>query len=219
MSARARGRPRHPDVLTPAEWSVLDMYRHGLARRTIARMRGTSEYAVRYHLRNAADKLGLRSTLELRHWSGSPATSPMKANALRARRFRAMETVLQLGELAQVSMLCRSAEKTEAWYREMLGLPHIFTFGPLVFFDMNGTRLYFRQVPDTEFRLSSTLYFAVDDINAATDLLKGRGVKFQGAPHMIYKDDATGVEEWFSFFEDPDANVLGLLARVSPTTS
>jgi DNA-binding CsgD family transcriptional regulator/catechol 2,3-dioxygenase-like lactoylglutathione lyase family enzyme len=216
MSIRARGRSRHPDVLTPSEWSVLDMYRHGLARRVIARMRGTSEYAVRYHLRNAADKLGLRSTRDLRHWQGSPASSPMKANALRARRFRSMESGLQLGDLAQVSMLCRSAEQTEAWYRDILRLPHIFTFGPLVFFDMNGTRLYFRQVPEAEFRLSSTLYFAVADINVTTDLLKDRGVKFQGAPHMIYKDDATAVEEWFSFFEDPDGNTLALLARVAP---
>jgi DNA-binding CsgD family transcriptional regulator/catechol 2,3-dioxygenase-like lactoylglutathione lyase family enzyme len=218
MSTRSRGRPRHPDVLTPAEWSVLDMYRHGLSRRAIAWRRGTSEYAVRYHLRNAADKLGLPSTRDLRHWAGSPATSPMKANALRARRFSAMESELRLGELAQVSMLCRSAEQTEAWYRATLRLPHLFTFGPLVFFDMSGTRLYFRQVPEAEFRPSSTLYFTVDDINVATDLLKGRGVKFQGAPHMIYKDDATGIEEWFSFFEDPDGNVLALLARVHPAS-
>lgn len=127
-----------------------------------------------------------------------------------------MKSGLQLGALAQISMLCRSAEKTEAWYRDILRVPHIFTFGPLVFFDMNGTRLYLRQVPEAEFRLSSTLYFAVDDMNVATDELKGRGVKFQGAPHMIYKDDATGVEEWFSFFEDPDGNLLALLARVTP---
>ena len=128
-----------------------------------------------------------------------------------------MESHLQLGELAQLSMLCCSAAQTEAWYRDVLRLPHIFTFGPLVFFDMRGTRLYFREVPESEFRRSSTLYFAVYDINVATEALKGRGVKFQGAPHMIYKEDATGLEEWFSFFEDPDGNTLALLARVSPT--
>lgn len=216
MNPRPRGRPRHPDVLTPTEWSVLDMYRHGMARRAIAWRRGTSEYAVRYHLRNAATKLGVGSTPDLRHWQGSPTTSPLQASALRARRYRPMNADLQLGHLAQVSMLCRSAAATEAWYRDVLRLPHIFTFGALVFFDMNGTRLYFREVSDTEFRASSTLYFAVDDITVATEELKGRGVKFQGAPHMIYKDDATGVEEWFSFFEDPDGNVLALLARVAP---
>lgn len=125
-----------------------------------------------------------------------------------------MSSEIQLGELAQVSMLCRSAAVTETWYRDVLGLPHNFTFGALLFFDMNGTRLFIREVPEKEFRASSTLYFAVDDINVATNLLKDRGVKFQGAPHMIYRDDATGVEEWFSFFEDPDGNVLALLARV-----
>ena len=127
-----------------------------------------------------------------------------------------MSSEVQLGELTQVSMLCRSAAATEAWYRDVLHLPHIFSFGPLVFFDMHGTRLFIREVPDKEFRASSILYFAVDDINVATDLLKDRGVKFQGAPHMIYKDDTTGVEEWFSFFEDPDGNTLALLAKVKP---
>jgi catechol 2,3-dioxygenase-like lactoylglutathione lyase family enzyme/DNA-binding CsgD family transcriptional regulator len=214
MSTRSRGRPRHPDVLTPTEWSVLNMYRHGMPRRAIAWRRGTSEYAVRYHLRNAASKLGLARTQDLRQWQGSPATSPVNASERRSRRFKAMSSEVRLGELAQVSMLCRSAAATEAWYRDVLGLPHVFTFGSLVFFDMHGTRLFLREVPEKEFRPSSILYFAVDDINVATDLLKGRGVKFQGAPHMIYKDDATGVEEWFSFFEDPDGNTLALLARV-----
>jgi catechol 2,3-dioxygenase-like lactoylglutathione lyase family enzyme len=193
------------------------MYRHGMARRAIAWRRGTSEYAVRFHLRNAAAKLGLSATRELRHWHGSPATSPMNAIERRSRRFKPMNSEIQLAQLAQVSMLCRTASATEAWYRDVLRLPHVFTFGPLVFFDLHGTRLYFREVPEKEFRPSSILYFTVEDINAATDLLKGRGVKFQGAPHMIYKDDATGVEEWFSFFEDPDGNTLALLAKVPPT--
>ncbi len=126
-----------------------------------------------------------------------------------------MDSNVTLGPLAQVSMLCRSASATEAWYRDVLRLPHIFTFGDLVFFDMAGTRLYFREVPDEEFRKSSTLYFSVDDIARAVSTLEARGIEFMGAPHMLYKDDATGVEEWFSFFEDPDGNTLALLARVA----
>lgn len=124
-----------------------------------------------------------------------------------------MDSAVSLGRLAQVSMLCRSAASTEVWYRDVLRLPHIFTFGDLVFFDMDGTRLYFREVPEDEFRKSSILYFSVDDITAAAATLEERGVKFLGAPHMIYKDADTGVEEWFSFFDDPDGNTLALLAR------
>jgi catechol 2,3-dioxygenase-like lactoylglutathione lyase family enzyme len=127
-----------------------------------------------------------------------------------------MESQLKLGPLAQVSMLCRNAERTERWYQDVLKLPHIFTFGELVFFDCAGTRLYFRQVLESEFRLGSTLYFLVDDMTSSVTELEARGVTFQGAPHMIFKDDDTGVEEWFAFFSDPDGNSLALLARVSP---
>ena len=194
---------------------MLDMYRHGMSRRLIAQRRETSEYAVRYHLRNIAGKLGIGGTRELRHWPGLPATSLLKPATQRARRHRQMESELNLGPLAQVSMLCRSAERTEAWYRDVLRLPHVFTFGDLVFFDCGGTRLYIRQVPEEEFRLSSTLYFAVNDMATAVRLLEGRGVNFQGAPHMIFKDPETGTEEWFAFFEDPDGNSLALLHRVA----
>jgi catechol 2,3-dioxygenase-like lactoylglutathione lyase family enzyme len=126
-----------------------------------------------------------------------------------------MDSTVSLGRLAQVSMLCRSAASTEAWYRDVLRLPHIFTFGDLVFFDMDGTRLYFREVPEGEFRKESILYFSVDDMTTAVATLEQRGVKFLGAPHMIYKDEEAGVEEWFAFFEDPDGNTLALLARLS----
>jgi catechol 2,3-dioxygenase-like lactoylglutathione lyase family enzyme len=190
------------------------MYRHGLSRRLIAARRGTSEYAVRYHLRNISGKLGVDGVRELRNWPGLPTTSPMNGRARRARRYSTMDSAVSLGRLAQVSMLCRSAASTEAWYRDVLRLPHIFTFGDLVFFDMDGTRLYFREVPDDEFRKGSILYFSVDDMTTAVATLRERGVKFLGAPHMIYKDADTGVEEWFAFFDDPDANTLALLARV-----
>ncbi len=127
-----------------------------------------------------------------------------------------MDSQLALGPLGQVSMLCRSAPQTEAWYRDVLRLPHIFTFGELVFFDCAGTRLYFRQVPDEDWRKGSTLYFLVEDINVAVSLLSERGVHFQGAPHLIYRDEATGTEEWMAFFDDPDGNTIGLMARVQP---
>jgi hypothetical protein len=46
--------------------------------------------------------------------------------------------------------------------------------------------------------------------------LTERGVRFQGAPHRIYKDDTTGVEDWMAFFDDPDGNMLAIMAHVAP---
>ena len=58
---RPRGRPRHPDLLTPAEWRVAHWVRHGLTNRAIAERFGVSEEAVKFHVANAVGKLGLAS--------------------------------------------------------------------------------------------------------------------------------------------------------------
>lgn len=124
---------------------------------------------------------------------------------------------LALNELGQVSMLTKDAAEAERWYRDVLGLRHIFTFGDLVFFDCGGTRLYIRQMRGAEeWRKSSTLYFLVPDIQFAYEELGRRGVHMLGAPHMIFKDDNTGVEEWMAFFDDPDGNTHAVMARIAP---
>ena len=41
-------------------------------------------------------------------------------------------------------------------------------------------------------------------------------MKFAGAPHVVYTDNATGAEEWMSFFQDGEGNTLALMSRVSP---
>jgi DNA-binding CsgD family transcriptional regulator/catechol 2,3-dioxygenase-like lactoylglutathione lyase family enzyme len=238
MARRGRGRPPHPDILTPAEWSILDAWRHGMTRAAIAERRGVSVYAVRYHLRNIAGKLGVERSSELRQWPGFPVTSGRRrerntqmndtsassgagaasaASAMnRGNATGGASGGLELGPLGQVSMYARSAPATEAWYRDVLQLPHIFTFGDLVFFDCGGIRLYLHAVGDEKWRPSSVLYFLVPDIAQAHRELTERGVKFQGAPHLIYKDDETGVEDWMAFFDDPDGNMLAIMAHVAP---
>ena len=125
-------------------------------------------------------------------------------------------TPLRLGPIAQVSMYARDVARTEAFYRDTLGLPHVFTFGDLMFFDMGGVRLYLH-AEEEKWRPSSVLYFLVDDIQAAYKDLQSRGVKFSGAPHLIFTDDTTGVEEWLAFFEDSEGNLLAITSRVAPT--
>ena len=213
MARRGRGRPAHPDVLTPAEWTVLNLWRHGLSMRKIAALRRISLYGVRYHLRNIAGKIGVEGTQTLRAWPGFPATS-----ALAARRNEPMSDQLELGRLGQVSMYVRSAPAAEAWYRDVLGLRHLYTFGDLVFFDLDGIRLYIHAVPDDDWKPSSILYFKVPDVHAAHAALLARDVRFRGAPHLIHRDEATGTEEWMAFFDDPDGNMLAVMARVEATT-
>jgi DNA-binding CsgD family transcriptional regulator/catechol 2,3-dioxygenase-like lactoylglutathione lyase family enzyme len=208
-STRGPGRPPHPDVLTPTEWRVLDALRHGMPRREIAERRGISLNAVKYHARNIAGKLGVVSARELRNWPGQPT-----GNRLPSSKESDMSASLRLGSIAQVSLMARNTARVERFYRDTLGLPHVFTFGDLAFFDAGGVRIYMHTKPEKEWRPGSVLYFLVDDIAAAHRELQERGVQFAGAPHLIFRDDRTGVEEWLAFFHDEEGNMLAITSRV-----
>jgi DNA-binding NarL/FixJ family response regulator len=56
-SERPRGRPPHADV----EWRVTEAVRHGLRNREIATRQGVSVDAVKFHVANVLQKLGLAS--------------------------------------------------------------------------------------------------------------------------------------------------------------
>lgn len=216
MTKRARGRPPHPDTLTPAEWRVLDLVRHGLTRRQVAELRGTGQDAVKYHVANIAGKLGVRGMRELRHWPGYPITSRLRRQRS-TKEPRMSSEKITLGPIGQVSLHIRDVTRAERFYGQTLGLPHHFTFGDLAFFDAGGVRLYLHRKDEADWRPSSVVYFLCDDIAEAHRQLGERGVRFSGAPHLIYTDEATGDEEWMAFFADGEGNTLALMSRIRAT--
>lgn len=123
---------------------------------------------------------------------------------------------LDLGPLGQVSLFVRDIARAEAFYRDTLGLPHLFTFGDLAFFDAAGTRLYLHEKPESEWRPGSVLYFTVADIRTAFAALEAAGVHTTGAPHLIHRHADSGVEEWMAFFEDGEGNTLAIMSSVEP---
>ena len=68
MERNRRGRPRHPDVLTPAEWRVLKALREGGTNAEIAARLGLSLDTVKYHISNMLAKLELRDRRALASW-------------------------------------------------------------------------------------------------------------------------------------------------------
>ncbi len=191
---RRRGRPPHPDVLTPSEWRVVNAIRHGMSNREISRRLHVSLDAVKFHVENALGKLALKTRVELKHWPGVASDSPL--------RRRGPMTTLQptLGPIGQISRQVRDIPQAVAWYKDVLGLPHLFTYGDLAFFDCGGTRLFLTSRQGEDDAGNSILYFRTADINANYRDLTERGVTFRGAPHMIHRHDS-GVEEWMAFFE------------------
>jgi catechol 2,3-dioxygenase-like lactoylglutathione lyase family enzyme len=115
-----------------------------------------------------------------------------------------------LAALGQVSRQVLDIEASTAWYRDVLGLTHLYQFGALSFFDCGGVRLYLQE--SAEAGAESVLYFRVADIGASHEALSARGVEFTQAPHLIHRHE-DGMEEWMAFFRDLEGRPLALMAQ------
>ncbi|MCH7811743.1 MAG: hypothetical protein IH958_03845 [Chloroflexi bacterium] len=63
-----RGRPPHPDILTPREWQVLDLLREGLSNEQIARRLEVTERTAKWHVAEILSKLGVGNREEAAAW-------------------------------------------------------------------------------------------------------------------------------------------------------
>lgn len=201
----SRGRPPHDDVLTPAEWRVVEFVRHGLANRQIADRLGVSLDAVKFHVANSLAKLAVSSRAELRAWNG------VRRDSALARQEPHMKAQITLGPIGQIARTVKDISAARTWYGEVLGLPHLYSFGNLAFFDCGGVRLFLSEGEGAS--SESILYFRVPDIRAAHREMAERGVTFTHAPHMIHRHD-DGTEEWMAFLADNEGRPLAIMAQV-----
>ena len=211
MTTNRPGRPRYDDVLTPAEWRVAEQIRHGLTNPRIAERMGISLDAVKFHAGNALAKLGLSSRGELRLWDGVAKGSALQHWRSGMGSDEAADGFMMLGQVARTTRNCAAAR---AWYRDVLGLPELYSFGNLSFFDLGGVRLMLTE--EGEEANESILYLRVPDLHAKKDELEERGVRFTHAPHLIHRHE-DGTEEWMTFFEDNEGRPLALMTQVRST--
>ena len=116
--------------------------------------------------------------------------------------------------ILQLAINVRDMERAVAFYRDALGLRFLFQAGPrLAFFDCGGVRLMLSppEAPEHD-HASSILYFRVQDIKAAHELLAARGVAFRDTPHKIA--DMPDHELWMTHFDDTEGNLHALMAEV-----
>jgi DNA-binding CsgD family transcriptional regulator/catechol 2,3-dioxygenase-like lactoylglutathione lyase family enzyme len=191
--------------LTPAEWRVVEAVRHGMSNPMIARRQGVSVDAVKFHVSNVLNKLGLARRAELRRWAG------IQNGSAAAQGGKIVSETLKLGPLGQIARSVKDIGAAQQWYGEVLGLPHLYTFGKLAFYDLGGVRLFLEE--GEAHPSESVLYFRVPDIHAGHATLSAKGVAFTTAPHMIHKHD-DGLEEWMAFFEDNEGRVLAIMAQM-----
>jgi methylmalonyl-CoA/ethylmalonyl-CoA epimerase len=121
----------------------------------------------------------------------------------------------RLSAIQQISVNARDLPRATAFYRDALGIRHLFDAPPqMSFFDCGGIRLMVGVAEKGEFdHPSSILYFRVEDIRAAYEDLKARGVKFRDQPHLVAR--LPDHEIWMSFFDDSEGNVLAITSEVA----
>ena len=117
-----------------------------------------------------------------------------------------------LSTIGQIAITVTDVDRAVAFYRDTLGMKFLFQVPNLGFFDCGGVRLMLTPPEKPGESFSSILYFKVAEIQSAYQTLKGRGVSFEGEPHLIAK--MPDHELWMAFFRDPDKNMLALMSEV-----
>ena len=122
----------------------------------------------------------------------------------------------KLRNIGQIAISVTELERAVAFYRDTLGLKHLFSAPPgLAFFQAGDVRLMLTRPEgnDSE-RFSCAIYFKVADIQDARDALASRAVSFEAEPHLVAR--MTDHELWMAFFRDPDRNLLALMCEKRP---
>jgi methylmalonyl-CoA/ethylmalonyl-CoA epimerase len=117
--------------------------------------------------------------------------------------------------LRQVAQHVDDLERAVDFYRDVLGLKLLARFDPpgLAFFDLGPTRLLLEAGAP-----STILYLDVEEVAAATEELRAKGVTIEAEPHVIHVDaegqfGPAGEAEEMAFVRDSEGNLLGLAAR------
>jgi predicted enzyme related to lactoylglutathione lyase len=121
---------------------------------------------------------------------------------------------LAAATIGQIAVIVHDLDRAVAFYRDSLGLRHLFQVQPkMAFFDCGGVRLMLSLPETPEFdHPGSILYYTVDDIQATYQVLLDRGVEFLREPHLLAR--MQDHELWMAFFKDSEGNVLALMSEV-----
>ena len=114
-------------------------------------------------------------------------------------------------QVAQIGIIVRDLDRAKTFYRDLLGLTHLFDAPPgMSFFQCGEVRLMLSPPEGLDAPCISLVYYQVDDIDEAHRLLSAAGVAFDAAPHFLARLD--GADLWLATCRDPDGNVVGLMS-------
>ena len=122
------------------------------------------------------------------------------------------DTSFGLARIGQIAVTVGNLERAVTFYRDTLGMALLFQVPNMAFFDCGGIRLMLGLAEKPGEIFSSVIYYRVDQIQQAYEVLSSRGVEFEAKPHLIAK--MPDHDLWMAFFRDPDRNLLALMCEM-----
>lgn len=121
-----------------------------------------------------------------------------------------------LESIGQVAVNVKDTARARAFYRDVLGLRHLFDAGPdLAFFQCSGVRLMLSPPSERQFdHPGSIIYYKVSDLAATHAAIAARGAAFEQPPHLVAT--MPDHELWMAFLRDSEGNLLALMEEKRP---
>jgi methylmalonyl-CoA/ethylmalonyl-CoA epimerase len=124
---------------------------------------------------------------------------------------------VSLSKIKQIALPVRDITEAARFYRDTLGMRHLFDAPPaLSFFDCGGVQLMLAG-PDAQGKdgeeQHAVLFYDVSDIKSVHGKIKSSGAKSLEEPHVIAR--MNGREIWISSFSDGQGNVVSLMSDVA----
>lgn len=116
-----------------------------------------------------------------------------------------------LQKVAQIAVTVKDLDRATAFYRDKLGLKHLFKAPSISAFDCSGLTLLLSVVESTGAH-SSIVYFEVADIQATVQTLTERGVTIFEKPNKV--GQLGQLDVWIAIFRDSEDNLMGLRSMV-----
>jgi methylmalonyl-CoA/ethylmalonyl-CoA epimerase len=123
---------------------------------------------------------------------------------------------VSLSRIRQIALPVRDTGEAKRFYRDILGLRHLFDAPPaLSFFDCGGVQLMLAG-PDGQGKdgdqQHAVLFYDVADIKGTHARIKSTGATSLEEPRVIAR--INGREIWISSISDGQGNVVGLMSDV-----
>jgi len=122
---------------------------------------------------------------------------------------------IQLLQISQIAINAKDLNRAIEFYRDKLGLKHLFSAGTMAFFDCGGVRLMLAKPEKPEFdHPGSIIYFKVKRTSEAYEAMAARDIQFEAKPALIARMPTHNL--WMAFFRDSENNILAITSEEAP---